>query len=113
MSTIKENAEALQDNVHALIAKQTAYYKLWTFKVGMKSITLFIHLFLLILFITLAVLFISIAAALQLGNHLQSYAQGFLIISTFYFLMCIMVYILRDKINKPILEKFSSIFFAE
>ena len=113
MSTIKENAEALHDNVHALIEKQAAYYKLWTFKAGMKSITLLIHLFLLSLFVTLAVLFISIAAALQLGEYLNSYAQGFLIISTFYLLMCFLVYLLRDKINRPILEKFSSIFFAD
>ena len=113
MSTIKENAEALHENVQTLIEKQAAYYKLWTFKVGMKSITLLIHIFLLSLFITLAVLFISIAVALQLGNYLNSYAQGFLIVSSFYLLLCILVYLLRDKINKPILEKFSSIFFAD
>jgi succinate-acetate transporter protein len=113
MSTIKQNAEAIHDNVNDLIAKQAEYYKLWTFKVGMKSITLLIHAFLLILFITLVVLFISIAAALQLGDYLNSNAQGFLIVSAFYLLMYILVYLLRDKINKPILEKFSQIFFAD
>jgi hypothetical protein len=113
MSTIKENAEALHDNVHVLIEKQAEYYKLWTFKVGMKSITLLIHAFLLALFTTLTVLFISIAAALSLGDYLHSYAQGFLIVSVFYFTMCLLVYLLRDKINRPILEKFSTIFFAD
>ena len=113
MSSIKENAEDLHDNVHALIEKQAAYYKLWAFKAGMKSITLLLHIFLFSLFITLIVLFISIAVALQLGEYLQSNAQGFLIVSTFYLLLCILVYLLRDKINKPILEKFSSIFFAD
>lgn len=113
MSTIKESAEALHDNVHTLLEKQAEYYKLWTFKAGMKSITLLIHVFLLSLFITLVVLFISIAAALQLGDYYHSNAQGFLIVSTFYLLLCILVYLLRDKINKPILEKFSSIFFAD
>lgn len=113
MSTIKENAEALHDNVHALIEKQAAYYKLWAFKAGMKSITLLIHMFLLTLFSALTVLFISIAAALLLGDYLHSNAYGFLIVSGFYLTMCGLVYLLRDKIDRPILEKFSHIFFAD
>jgi succinate-acetate transporter protein len=113
MSTIKENAEAVHDNVHALIENQAAYYKLWSFKVAMKSITLLIHAFLIALFSTLTVLFISIAAALLLGDYLHNHALGFLIVSGFYLMMCLLAYLLRDKINRPILEKFSSIFFAD
>ena len=43
MGNLKDNAEALQANVQALLETQAEYYKLWSFKVGMKSVTLLIH----------------------------------------------------------------------
>jgi len=113
MSTLKDNAEALQDNVQILIETQAEYYKLWSFKVGMKSVTLLIHAFLFGLFITLGVLFASVAAAFWLGHIMHNNSLGFLIIGSFYVVMSILVYLLREKIDAPILKKFSSIFFAE
>jgi succinate-acetate transporter protein len=113
MSPIRENAEDLRDSVEALLENQAAYYKLWTFKVGMKSLTLLIRLTLFTLFGLMALLFASMAAALAIGNALGSMTQGFLVTGGFYALMLIAVYVLREQINRSILRRFSDIFFAD
>ncbi|MBP7982196.1 MAG: hypothetical protein KAY90_04290 [Arenimonas sp.] len=113
MGNLKDSAEALQDDLQALIETQAEYYKLRAFKAGMKSVTFLVHAFLLTLFIALAVLFTSLAAALRLGDYLHSDSLGFLIVGGFYAAMSILAYLLRDRIDAPILKKFSSIFFAD
>jgi hypothetical protein len=113
MSPIRENAEDLRTSMEALLENQAAYYKLWSFKVGMKSLTLLIRLTLFTLFGLMAVLFLSIAGALAIGNALGSSTQGFLIACGFYVALLIAVYLLREHINRPILRRFSDIFFAD
>lgn len=113
MGDLKDNAEALQANVQALLETQAEYYKLWSFKVGMKSVTLLIHAVLLTLFMALGILFASVAAAFWLGQYLRSDILGFLAVGGFYAAMSVLVYLLRKRIDAPILKKFSSIFFAD
>jgi hypothetical protein len=113
MGNLKDNAEALQDDMKALLETQAEYYRLWSFRAGMKSVTLLVHGLLLTLFITLGVLFTSIAAAFRIGQYLGSDGLGFLTVGGFYLSMSILVYLLRGKIDAPILKKFSSIFFAD
>ena len=113
MSPIRENAEDLRTSVEALLENQAAYYKLWSFKVGMKSLTLWIQMTLFTLFGLMALLFLSTAAAFALGEALGSTTQGFLITGGFYLLLLVAAYLLRDHINRPILRRFSDIFFAE
>ncbi|MEY3516166.1 MAG: hypothetical protein RIS67_383 [Pseudomonadota bacterium] len=113
MSPIRENAEDLRTSMEALLENQAAYYKLWSFKVGMKSLTLLIQMTLFTLFGLMALLFLSTAAAFALGEALGSTTQGFLITGGFYLLLLVAAYLLRDHINRPILRRFSDIFFAE
>jgi len=113
MSPIRENAEDLRTSVEALLENQAAYYKLWSFKVGMKSLTLLIQMTLFTLFGLMALLFLSTAAAFALGEAFGSTTQGFLITGGFYLLLLVAAYLLRDHINRPILRRFSDIFFAE
>ena len=113
MSSLKDKAEALQDNALTLLEAQAEYYKLWSFKVSMKSITFLVHAFLMMLFVTLCVLFASIAFAFWLGEYFDSNALGFLFAGGFYLLLCLLTYLLRDKIDRPILKKFSAIFFND
>ena len=58
---LKENTEAIQENAKAYIDTSIAYYKLWGFKVAMKSTTLMLKFFLIALFLMIVLLFISIA----------------------------------------------------
>jgi len=62
----------------------------------------------------MVLLFCSIAAAFAIGKAMGSYATGFLIVGGFYFVITILVFLIKDKVVEgPILEKFSEIFFND
>lgn len=111
---IKENAEDLQEQAKAFLESNVSYYKLWLFKVAMKSTTMLLKIFLLSIVLVMVILFLSIAGALAIGYALDNFAYGFLIIGGFYAIIGIFVYRIKDKIVEgPILEKFSEFFFND
>jgi sterol desaturase/sphingolipid hydroxylase (fatty acid hydroxylase superfamily) len=112
--TIKENADNIQEEVQTYIEKSASYYKLWVFKVAMKSTTMILKLALIILCFTMILLFGSIAAALAIGVYFDSYAIGFISVAAFYLVATFILYFVKELlIEKPILEKFSEIFFND
>ena len=111
---IKDHTENIQEQAKNYIESYLAYYKLKCFKLVMKSITSVIKFGLIALFMMMVLLFVSIAGALAIGELLDSYALGFLIVGGLYLLITVIVYIIKDKIVEgPILEKFSEIFFND
>ncbi|MBD3583758.1 competence protein [Flavobacterium selenitireducens] len=114
LDDLKDNADDLKENVKGFIDSNVAYYKLWFFKVAMKSTTMLLKLLLLAIFLTLVLVFLSVAAALAIGYALENLAYGFLIVGGFYIVLSLIVYNVKDKIVEgPILEKFSEFFFNE
>lgn len=111
---VKENVEAIQDHTKEYIESTVAYYKLWGFKVAMKSTTLAVKVILILFFLVIVLLFSSVAVALYLGILFNSYPFGFLCVAAFYLILALLVFLVKDKIVEgPILEKFSEIFFEE
>jgi hypothetical protein len=111
---LKENTEAIQENAKAYIESSIAYYKLWGFKVAMKSTTLMLKFFLIALCLMIVLLFISIAGAMALGDFFHSYPLGFLSVAGIYLVLALLLFLVKDKIVEgPILEKFSEIFFND
>lgn len=111
---LKGNTEEVQENIKAYIESNVAYYKLWGFKVAMKSTTLMVKFFLITLSFTLVLLFVSVAGALAIGNWLGNYVFGFLSIAGIYLVVAFLLFLIKDKIVEgPILEKFSNIFFND
>ncbi len=111
---LKENTEAIQENSKAYLESSIAYYKLWGFKVAMKSTTLMLKFFLITICLSIVLLFISIAAAFTLGNILGSYPLGFLCVAGVYLVLALLLFLVKDKIVEgTILEKFSEIFFND
>ena len=114
LEEISENLEEIQENTKAYLDKSMAYYKLWGFKVAMKSTTLALKFFLIAICLMIVLLFVSIAGALSLGQILGSYTFGFLIIAGIYLVLAMLLFLIKDKIVEgPILEKFSEIFFND
>ncbi len=114
LEEITENLEKIQENTKAYLDKSMAYYKLWGFKVAMKSTTLALKFFLIAICLMIVLLFVSIAGALSLGQILGSYTFGFLIIAGIYLVLAMLLFLIKDKIVEgPILEKFSEIFFND
>lgn len=111
---IKENTDAVQEHAKAYIESSVAYYKLWGFKVAMKSTTLMLKFFLITICLVIVLLFGSVAGALALGSVLNNYALGFLIVAGIYLIIALLLFLVKDKIVEgPILEKFSEIFFND
>lgn len=111
---LKENTENIQDQAQAYIESNLAYYKLWGFKVAMKSTTMILKFTLIALCFLMVLLFCSIAGALTIGKSLDSYPLGFLIVGGIYFVLSLLLFLIKDKIVEgTILEKFSEIFFND
>ena len=111
---LKENTEAIQENAKAFIETNIAYYKLWGFKVAMKSTTLILKFFLIAMCLMIVLLFISIAGAMAFGQLFHSYPLGFLAVAGIYLVLALLLFLVKDKIVEgPILEKFSEIFFND
>lgn len=111
---IKENAEDLKQEVKNLIDTNLRYYKLWGFKIVMKSTTMMLKLFLLAVMLTIVTVFFSIALALGIGYWLDNFAYGFLIVGLIYLILAILVYYVQDKIVEgPMLSRFSRIFLKK
>lgn len=111
---LKENTDKIQDQAKIYLESHLAYYKLWGFKVAMKSTTLILKFFLIVLCFSMVLFFGSIAAAFALSTILGSYALGFLAVGGIYLLITLLLFLVKDKIVEgPILEKFSEIFFND
>lgn len=111
---LKENVDSIQENAKAYLESSISYYKLWGFKVAMKSTTMIIKFFLISICLMIFLLFISIAGAIALGEMMDSYLIGFLIIAGIYLILALLLFLVKDKIVEgPILEKFSEIFFND
>ena len=111
---LKEHTEDIQEQVHVYLEKSVAYYKLWGFKVAMKSTTMILKFTLILLCFSMVLLFCSVAAAFAIGMVLDNFALGFLIVGGFYMLATMLLFFIKDKFAEGrILEKFSEIFFND
>ena len=111
---IKENAEDLKNQAKELIDANLKYYKLWGFKILMKSTSIMLKVFLLAIMLLIVTLFFSIALAIGIGYALDNMAYGFLIVGGIYLILAIIVYKFQDKLTEgPLLANFSRIFFKD
>lgn len=114
LEELKEDVDNIQENTKAYIETSLAYYKLWGFKVAMKSTTLMVKFFLIAFCLMIVLLFISIAGAFVFGEMLNSYSLGFLSVAGIYLVLAILLFFVKDRIVEgPILTKFSEIFFND
>lgn len=79
----------------------------------MQGITMAAKVFLVGSMVLLALLFLSIGLAYWLGSLLNNISQGFLVIGLVYVLFGILLFVMRKKLERPILKKFSEFYFDE
>ncbi|RPD98731.1 hypothetical protein EGM88_05955 [Aureibaculum marinum] len=110
---LKQDLKEAQDNVQSYIKNTEDYIYLKSFKMSMKLVTSFVQI-LVIGALTLIVLFLlTFAASIGLGQLLDSTFYGFLIVGSFMLIIVIVTYFLRNKINRPIIKKFSKFYFKK
>lgn len=111
---VKENIDDLKKQAKELLDVNIRYYKLWAFKLFMKSTTMMLKMFLLAIMLLIVTIFFSIALALGIGYWLDNFAYGFLIVGLIYLGVAIVIYKVQDKIVEgPILARFSKLFFKK
>lgn len=110
---IKENLSEADQNLRSYLETTKEYYHLKAFKVLVKGINALIKTLLLGAITILALFMLSMAAAFGLGQLLENTFAGFLLVGIFYLLIGICVYIFRDRLDGPLLRKFSEIYFDE
>ncbi len=111
---VKENIDDLKKQAKELLDVNIRYYKLWGFKLLMKSTTMMLKMFLLAIMLLIVTIFFSIALALGIGYWLDNFAYGFLIVWVLYLIVAIFIYKVQDKIVEgPILARFSRLFFKK
>ena len=111
---MRENADSVQEQTQSFIKSNVAYYKLWGFKVAMKSMVMILKFTLILICFLMFLMFASVAAAFAIGKALDSYTFGFLIVAGVYVIFTLLLFLIKDKIVEgTILEKFSEIFFND
>lgn len=110
---LKENLSQIDEGLHSFIDSSREYYKLRTFKFLMKSATVLAKWVCLGFIALLALFILSIAASYGIGQLLNNTFYGFLCVGLFYVLVGIIFYLLRNRIDRPLLKKFSEYYFDE
>ncbi len=110
---LKSDLSDSQEAAKEFIDSSVEYYKLRTFKFLMRAvIALTVVLFLGTIGL-LALLFLSFAASIVIGSHLENYTYGFLIVGGFYIALGILGYAFRKKLDSRVLKNFSKFYFED
>ncbi|MEJ2583579.1 MAG: hypothetical protein P8Z38_00595 [Robiginitalea sp.] len=110
---LKNDLSDSQRAARDYIESTADYYKLKTFKFVMKvAIALTVVLFLGTLGL-LALLFLSVAASVAIGNYLGNFTHGFLVVGCFYLVVALLAYLFRSRLEAPVLKKFSKYYFED
>ncbi|SHF99852.1 hypothetical protein SAMN05444396_103337 [Flavobacterium segetis] len=111
---LKENTEFIQENIHDYIKTNVSYYKLLGFKIAVKSISVILKFSIIFICLIIVLLFCSVAGALAIGKYIDNYPLGFLIIAGLFLVIALFLIVLKSRIGeKPVLKKFSEIFFND
>lgn len=110
IDNFREFTTATQDYIESSIS----YHKLDLFKKVMKGLVSSSYYIILGFFFLVALIFLSVAMAIYLGNVLDNIALGYLIIGVFYiFLMIILSLFLKKTLEKILVKKASTQFFND
>jgi hypothetical protein len=110
---LKDELSDTQRAAREYIENTADYYKLRTFKFVMKAaIALTVVLFLGTIGL-LALFFLSVAASVAIGDYLDNFTHGLLIVGGFYLVVGLLAYLFRSRLEAPVLKNFSKHYFEE
>ncbi|MBB1139417.1 hypothetical protein [Myroides sp. WP-1] len=111
---IKNNINEIKEHSEQYINSSMNYFRLWGLKITAKTAIIFMTVFAVGIFFLLSLLFISLFAAIAIGEQIQSRSLGFLYVGLFYLLISILVFTLRKYIvDRPLIKKLSEAIFSE
>lgn len=108
---LKENFSGADSDMRSYIEHNKEYYKLLVFKILMQVITSFIKMLFVSTIIFFLIFLLSLTASIAIGQAIGNMLYGFLIVTIFFVLVSAILYFLRNKIDKPLIRKFSEYYF--
>lgn len=112
LNDLSENIEGLNKSTQEFLEKNYEYYRLSLFKKLTKGTTSMITFMIMGAVLFGALLLLTFAIALFLGEWLDNLALGFLLLGLFYVLVAIIVYYgFRKTIERKVLVTASKDFF--
>ena len=110
---LKENLSDVDANVRSYIENNREYYQLKTFKILMKFVTSFSKMLLIAAIVLIFLFLFSLAASYGIGQLMDNIAYGFAFVGLFYLIIAFIIYLLRNKLDKPLLKMFSNYYYDE
>lgn len=110
---VKEHITEVNDNTQKFINSSISYYKLKGFKLLMLSVTSLTKLVVTGFILVIALIFLSLAASIGIGQLIHNPFLGYLIIGLFYLGVALLFYWKRKYVEQKIISKFSADFFDE
>lgn len=108
---LKQDLMEANADIKSYLEYSEEYLKLKVFKWLMVTLTSSAKMLLVVAVAMLALLFLSTAASLALGAAMQNTIYGFLLVGLFYVILTGLLLLLRKRLDRPILKKFSKHFF--
>lgn len=103
--TIFDNISELKDNLKNYLETKVSYYGISAFEKAVRVLTAIASRGFVLLFMFLALIFLSATAALYIGSILESTELGLLIVGGFYLLLGIVFLAFGKRIFSPVIIK--------
>lgn len=100
-------------NIRSYAKNSDEYVRLKIFKILMRSITSFAQILVVGSVFLIAILFLSLAVSFSIGEALDNFYYGFIIVGLGHIIFGIICYVFREKFNKPLIKRFSRYYFEE
>ncbi len=108
---LKKDLIEADADIRSYLKHSEEYFKLKVFKALMRAITSFSHFFILGAILLMGMFFISIAVSYVIGDAMGNALYGFLIVGGFYVILAVLCYIFRERLDRPLLRKFSKYYY--
>jgi hypothetical protein len=112
--SLLEHISGLQESLRKYLETKISYYGLLAFEKAAKLLTAFLGNGVVIAALLVALIFLSGAAALFVGNLLESIEAGLLIVGGFYLLLALILFVFRSRIFGPyVIRSLAEVFFQD
>lgn len=108
---LKDTLAEADLDVRSYLKHSEEYLQLKVFKVLMRLVTAFVQTALVGSMLLLALFIFALAASYGIGQAMGNTWYGFVVVGLFFVLFALFCYLLRKKINKPLLSFFSKHYF--
>ncbi len=108
---LKKDLMEADADVRSYLENSEEYLKLRIFKIFMHALTASTQALLVGAVALLALFLLSMAVSFGIGQWLNNTFYGFLIVGGCYSMVGIICYLLRDRLNGPLIRRFSSYYF--